>query len=246
MKTKPVQFSAYAMVCLLVCFSVPLHILLTNSAFANPFQLARPFDFFVAKLQPFHWALIAAALASSYSVWRASVVTVFAVPVLTALVTYNNWTLLSHAMQYSAVILISTMLFIATTICFFVLPAREVLFNPELRWWLRAKRHRKPYPVRVQFAGPDGPQVITETFDISETGAFVPAGQLLRSKLKPDIGTPCVVVLKIEGVGEFQFHGEVARCAEGTGTYPAGIGLRFVDVPRLRQQTLAAALQGSA
>ncbi len=228
------------MVCLLVSFTVPLHV------YAVSYYSTGLLDFgvFFNRPQPLQWALVAAALTSSYAVWRASVVTVFAVPVLTALVTYNNWTLLSHFMQYSAVILISTMLFIATTVCFFVLPTREVLFNPELRWWLRAKRHRKSYPITVQFEGPTGPQVITETFDVSETGAFVPAGQLLRSRLKPNVGTPCVVILKIDGVGEFQLHGRVARCAEGNGSYPAGIGLRFEDVPNLRRRTLVEALEG--
>jgi hypothetical protein len=89
----------------------------------------------------------------------------------------------------------------------------EPYFNPQIRWWDRAKRVQTDYPVVV---GDSHKQVVTKLLDLSETGCFVETVQdkMVGAKLEVDLT-----------IGSYRFVTDavIIRFCET----PKGVGLRF-------------------
>ena len=119
--------------------------------------------------------------------------------------------------------------------------SRIVLFNPRSRWWLVPKRRLLDIPVNIKTV--QGLRFSARSFDISDSGLFL--------KIDPEIyrygqnsfvktlfsGGRMTLKIVVGRFREIQCDAQVVRCQEhNKGQYPAGLGIRFLDLD-LRTKT---------
>lgn len=177
MKTKPKKLDLLAGFLVALAPMLPLQIMVLYGH--TPFEIGA----IAAKLTPLNWAIFALAPVTGFLVWRASFWSLFTLPVLAAVVAYNNWFVGRLGLDYAPWMTdLGTLAFVA--MCGVVL-SRDVLpvmINPQRRWWMTPARKEAAVQVRVQIHNKqfrDGihDEFFTHTFDISEGGAFIPFGQ---------------------------------------------------------------------
>jgi len=116
---------------------------------------------------------------------------------------------------------------------------RIALFHPARRWWLTPVRKRASLSARLRPV--IGSEMKAEIFDISEGGAFVPLGRIPKQKTgNPlEIGTYCWIRITLNDLSALTCTAEIVRKTNGRGSYPAGIGLRFVGLSAQDKKELA-------
>lgn len=228
MKTRPRALSALAAFLLSVAGGLPLQIFfLYGDSPLDPVSVA-------AKLTPLNWAILVLAPACAWLVWRASPWLIAAAPVLTALVLRNNLFVAEIGTDYSALeAALASGAFMAAMATLLSAEVRGLLFNPELRWWLTPQRTRVLVPTRLQLAdaGSVGREIRSRTYDISETGAFLPFEATPRLGARPvGVGTRFSLTLGLSEYRSIRCCAEVVRVTHATGHYPAGLGVRFLGL----------------
>jgi hypothetical protein len=183
-----------------------------------------------AKLTPLNWAILTLSALSGFLALRASRALLVSLPVLVLLVVYNNWLVGAFGMNYAfATTLFSSGLFLFVLGISFTRSTLNSILEPKLRWWMTPTRLQTRLPVFVW--NREGIQQFeTETFDISETGAFI------VSRL--EIGTKVDVLLPLQNCTAVQCQAEVVRASEPRGKYPAGVGVRFLNLSWSDQRKL--------
>jgi hypothetical protein len=170
------------------------------------------------------WPLTVAAAWAALSVWRVSPKALFAVPTLITLVVLNLFVGFYQLDMPPSIPIIFACSFALFHLPF-LNPKLLVLFlNPELRWWRRAQRKNLAMPVVLTTQ--DDIALDLETFDISETGLFVPLSE--NGKVADDVD------LKIGGLflPTVSCRGRIVRRTHARGRYPAGLGIQFVNLPQ--------------
>jgi len=129
---------------------------------------------------------------------------------------------------------------------------RIALFHPARRWWLTPTRKRASLSARLRPV--IGGEMLAEIFDISEGGAFIPLGASNRwlplgfylgrkpkqkSESPLEIGTYCWIRITLNDLSALTCTAEIVRKTNGRGSYPAGIGLRFVGLSAQDKKELA-------
>ncbi len=99
---------------------------------------------------------------------------------------------------------------------------RELLNHPERRWWRASSRKRLNVPI---FLGGSRKTILrSETFDISESGAFIPVEAPLKIEERVSI------CLTLNTFQQIRCDGKVVRITEACGCYPAGFGIEFCNL----------------
>ena len=176
------------------------------------------------KLTWLNWLVMAGAVLTGVFVFGASPFTRFALPALTFIVAVNNFFVGYFATDYS---------FMATTMGTFAFGAmllplyqpkvRELLLYPDRRWWRAKTRRRMAVPIFV--GGSRQVKLRSETFDISESGAFLPieaAGLYVEERVS--------ICLTLGTLQQIRCDARVVRRAEAKGTYPGGVGITFTNM----------------
>jgi hypothetical protein len=100
---------------------------------------------------------------------------------------------------------------------------RELLAHPGRRWWLRPARFRMNVPVVIGVSRRT--PMRAETFDLSESGVFIP---LRESALKVD--DRVTLRMTFGTFSQIRCEGRVVRRGDAKGIYPAGIGVEFTGM----------------
>ena len=254
MMAKPKHLNLLALVILGAAMSLPIQIMLLYGH--PPTEISA----IAAKLTPLNWMILFYCPIVALLVWRVSPLLIAAVPVLGALVVYNNWFVSQVGTDYSVwVTAVASLAFCCALAGVFTSDVRKILMNPNLRWWLIPQRTAVELPVRLRVLNgtykSGREEFYTITFDISETGAFIPFGrergnvrELRPSNVTPlrpgDLpgesyafsmrslvpGTQCYLCLSLGELAFIHCRAEVVRVATPNGKYPAGVAVRFLGL----------------
>lgn len=252
MKAKPKHLNLLAALIVGAAMSLPIQIMFLYGH--PPTEIAA----IAAKLTPLNWLILFYCPIVAALVWRVSPLLIAAVPVLGALVVYNNWFVSEVGADYSPwVTAVASLAFCCALAGIFTSDVRQILMNPNLRWWLIPTRTAAELPVRMRVLNGSyksgREEFYTITYDISETGAFIPFGRErgavreLRAStvtaLKPgespsdtftmrnlNPGTQCYLCLSLGELAFIHCRAEVVRVATPHGKYPAGVAVRFLGL----------------
>ncbi|MBS1986061.1 MAG: PilZ domain-containing protein [Bdellovibrionales bacterium] len=175
------------------------------------------------------WCLVGAALS-----WRASPWIKWWAPLAVAAVAWNNWVVGSSGVNFNLTESMLATVGFAALQGFWLHPqARFLIANPKRRWWMTPERKRVSLTVFVRSVS--GATSKGTTFDVSETGAFVPFGirelnnhpDALLHRLVP--GERVEVSFVVGAFKTVSCEAEVVRInSQPQGNYPAGVGLRVL------------------
>lgn len=185
----------------------------------------------MAKLAPLNWAVMVLAAASALLAYHGSPYCLAVVPMLSYTVIQNNWLVAEIGSDFSPFVAgLGTLGYFAGCSPIFTKRVRDVLLNPERRWWFTPHRRRVQMPVLI---GNDGLEFISSTFDLSETGAFI-VGRPQLAGIKP--GRVFYIFFDLKRSQRIQCRAQVVRNVGARGNYPEGVGVRFLDIgPRERE-----------
>lgn len=226
MEKKPKLLLFVSMSLVLVAFFVPFQIALT-------YELAlTESEAIIGKLTWINWSVMGGALMCAVLVDRVSKWALFVLPPWLLIAGLNNWvvgyygsndTLIQAALATLGLVFLLAPLYRSSTV--------ELFLNPGRCWWKRADRTRLHIPVSV-FTGLRNASLVAETFDISESGVFIPCATELVNEEN--------LLLDFYFAGETQWscRARVVRRASARGMYPPGIGVEFIEMNWRRRRRL--------
>jgi hypothetical protein len=178
------------------------------------------------KLTILNWLVMAFGLVTAVLLDRGSPHARVFVPILIALVIANNWVVAVFTTDFTPFAAsLGSLLFATLNLPLLHPKIRNLFKHPELRWWMRPERACAAVPV---FLGGFLREAFrAETFDLSETGAFV---QIPPQKISLEVQEAISLCLTIGTYSQIRCTGRVVRIAEASGTYPAGVGVEFVGL----------------
>jgi hypothetical protein len=254
MKTKPKHLNYAAAALLAISFSLPIQIMFLYGH--PPTEIGA----IASKLSPLNWMLLFLGPFVAALIYRASPLCLVVAPLFGALVTYNNWFVSKVGHDFSPWVTgIGSALFVIALGGVFTREVRAILVNPSRRWWLTPVRKEVEVQVRMRVLNgrykSGREEFYTVTFDLSESGAFIPFGrergnvrELKNSSSKAEaknqtaadavpfsmrnlaIGTQCYICLNLKELAFVHCRAEIVRVTPSRGKYPAGVGIRFLGL----------------
>lgn len=208
-----------------------LSLILVGVAVGLPLQVAwiyghgmAEWDSVLTKLTVLNWFVVAGSLTCSRLVWNAEPSSALAMGALTLLVAVNNFVVGMAGTDFSwAECIVATLLFSGLNAPLWFGTARAALRDPARRWWLRARRLRRN--VHTVVSRSRRAPLKVETFDISESGMFIP---LTGPELNVD--DDIAVHMSLGAFRHLRCRGRVVRMAGPVADYPGGVGVQFVDL----------------
>ncbi len=160
----------------------------------------------------------------------------FFAPLTIATLAWNNYLVGNYAQDFSMTeTALGTGLFAGIFVPLLRKDLRQILSEPKKRWWLRAQRFHKR--VDVILNPYVGQTLQAQTFDLSESGAFIPMDGKSWEEM-PKVGERLKVSLHIDTLRKIKCDAIVVRVVEPRGIYPKGIGVRFTDIPETHKRSL--------
>ena len=242
MKTRPKTLLYTAIFLLVVTIGMPLQIMVLYSHGPSEFVPI------AAKLAPLNWAIMLMSPLVAWLVYRASPFVLAAVPMLTYLVMVNNWFVAELGTDFSPFVTgMASGAFLLGMAPLFTESVRELILHPERRWWFTPARRKAQLPVII---GNGGHQFVAQTFDISESGAFIQLWQIQPREPRSQLtsfapGKIFSIFLDLKSSKRIQCRAEVVRHSRSKGGYPDGIGVRFVDMEEPERRAIAEFAQRS-
>ena len=243
MKKRPLLFNLYSLFFLSVAISFPIQIMAIYGHGANESAMI------ASKMTYLNWSVIGVCLINAFLSLNGHWLLKLSLPISFFVVGLNNFFVSKLANDYSP--LATTF----ATICFgvassylFFSKAKEVLNNQNMRWWLAPQRFKRTLPVWIQ--GPMGSPLLSKTFDISKSGAFLSHSTLtsMRKDLPNPIneGDQISLTLGLSGQKEFSCEAEVVRLTQPRGDYPGGVGIKFKEMSVANRWVLDQILRDTA
>ena len=131
--------------------------------------------------------------------------------------------------------MLGTGLFAGLFVPLFRKDIRLILSDPHRRWWRRANRLHKNIDVILNpFVGQT---LLAQTFDLSESGAFIPFENKSWDEI-PKVGERIKISLHIDTIRKIKCEAIVVRVVEPLGNYPKGIGIRFIEMNEAHKRSL--------
>ncbi len=217
MRHRPFTLIIIAATLVAIALSLPLQIMvLYGHGFGEWPQV-------LDKLTWLNWLTLGGCVATGLLVYRASGLARYAIPAVTGVVALNNFFVGYFATDFSFLSAsLGTLSFGALTVPLYFGSSREFFLHPERRWWRAKVRVTKNIPV---FVGGTHTKISGETFDISESGIFVP----LSSDMLPLEGEVSLC-LTLGAHRQLLCSARVVRRGPAKGSYPAGVGLQFTGL----------------
>lgn len=227
MKKRPLIFNFYTLFFLSVSVSFPIQIM---SLYGHGPAEA---GMILNKMSYLNWAVVAACALNAICSYNGHWLLKFSLPISFFTVALNNFFVSKLANDFSPIATsFATLAFGITSAYLFFSEEKALLDDQNRRWWLAPKRFQRTLPVWVQ--GPLGSPLLSKTFDISKSGAFLshPALAKMNEGLTKPIneGDKISLTLGLSGQKEFSCDAEVVRLCEPNGSYPGGIGIKFEDL----------------
>jgi hypothetical protein len=257
MKTKPKHLNYAALALLAISISLPIQIMFLYGH--PPTEIAA----IAAKLSPLNWMMIFLGPFVAALIYRASPLCLIAAPSFGALVIYNNWFVSKVGHDFSPWMTgVGSFLFALALGGVFTREVRAIMVNPSRRWWLTPVRKEVEVQVRMRVLNgrykSGREEFYTVTYDISESGAFIPFGRergSVRELFAADtkeisiknnpksskaevpfsmrnlaVGTQCYICLNLKELAFVHCRAEIVRVTPSRGKYPAGVGIRFLGL----------------
>ncbi len=243
MKKRPLLFNLYTLFFLSVAISFPIQIMALYGHEPSEASMI------VNKMTYLNWSVIGVCLINATFSFYGHWLLKLSLPFSFFVVALNNFFVSKLAHDYSPLATtLATLTFGLISSYLFFTNAREVLNDQNKRWWLAPKRFKRNLPVWVQ--GPLGSPLLSKTFDISKSGAFLSHSSLTSTR--EDVpntlneGDEISLTLGLSGQKEFSCQAEVVRLTKPKGDYPGGIGIRFKDMSVTNKWVLDQILRDTA
>ena len=157
-------------------------------------------------------------------------------PLTIACLAWNNYVVGSYGHDFSmSQAMVGTGLFAGLFVPLFRKDIRLILSNPHRRWWRRANRFQKNIDVILNPYV--GQTLLAQTFDLSESGAFIPFENKSWDEI-PKVGELIKISLHIDTLRKIKCEAVVVRVVEPKGNYPKGIGVRFTGMNETHKRSL--------
>lgn len=232
MKFRPITLTILSLVYWGIAISFPIQIMWLYDY--TPSEIEGIF----AKLTILNWAVMAAATLTGLWIAQASPMALKAVPIVVALVAVNNYIVGSYAIDYSfETSNLATIIFAFVNIPLYVGRLREVLTYPTRQWWRTATRQKIRLPILV--GASNHPQLLTETFDLSESGVFIPLTEKVKTRGQAfNPSEKLRLNFNLGALSQINCEGVVVRRQAARGQYPAGFGIQFTKMPVHQRRAL--------
>ncbi len=221
MNSKPLILPILAFLTAAIALSLPIQIMMIyGHGLGELGAVAR-------KLTTLNWLVIFGGVATAALIDRGSPYIRYCVPGMIAAVFVNNYFVASYGDDFSLLTATaSAAVFAVLNVPLLHPQIRRLLSHPELRWWLRPRRATTSVPIFL--AGTRRETFRTETFDLSETGVFV---QLEPHQITLKQDESISLCLTLGTYSQVRCTGRIVRITDARGTYPAGVGVQFLDLP---------------
>ncbi len=237
MQTRPKLLIAISMAMVAVALSLPIQI---SFLFGHPFTEVEPI---LAKLTPLNWAVMGVCLLHGYCVFNASRWMLASTILAVLVVNFNNIAVGSIELNYSfGQAFLGTLGFIALNGALAHPSIRNLVAMPSKRWWMRAPRRSIKLNMSVKRL--NGEVFMAHTHDISRGGAFIPffsVEEYSRGLVHPPLVPNDLEHVMLDFMVNdkpYSCQAKVVRKTDASGTYPAGLGLQFVNLSGKEQRQL--------
>ncbi len=233
---RPKQFYLASVVLLMLALSFPFQVMILYGHHWSETQAI------FSKITWLNWMVIGSFALGAYFYFQASRYIIYLAPLILGLVAFNNYLVGSFAGDFS--LLQTTLGTFAVGIVFapLALPSsRVVLKDPKRRWWRRSKRHNKR--VSATLNPYVGDMLHVQTFDISQSGAFVCLDEGMTEV--PKVGDTVRVSFNVNSMKKIRCEAVVVRIADARGHYPRGMGLKFTQIDRNHEKSFDRFLNSS-
>lgn len=160
----------------------------------------------------------------------------FVAPLTIICLAWNNYLVGNYGQDFQmSQTMVGTGLFAGLFVPLFRKDIRLILSQPQRRWWRRAQRYQKNIDVILNPYV--GHTLQAHTFDLSESGAFIPFENKSLDEI-PKVGERLKISLHIDTLRKIKCEAVVVRVVEPRGTYPKGIGVRFTDMNETHKRSL--------
>lgn len=176
------------------------------------------------KLTVLNWMVIGASIVTGFLVFSASPWLRIALPGAVILVAINNFFVGYLGTDFSMTsATLGTFGFTALFTPLLRTEVRELIRHPSRRWWRTKTRLRTSVPIFV--GGSRQVKVRSETYDLSETGAFLPIeanGFELDERVS--------ICLTLGALQQIRCDARIVRRSVAKGKYPDGVGIEFTNM----------------
>ncbi len=232
MKFRPMTLTVMSFVYWGIALAIPLQIMFLYDY--SPTEIEGIFS----KLTILNWAVMLSATTCGLWIAQGSPLSLKAVPVVIALVALNNYVVGSFAIDYSfETTCLATAIFAFANLPLFLPRLREVLADPAKQWWRTASRQKIRLPILV--GASKHPQLLTETYDLSETGVFIPLTEKVKTRGQAfNPAERLRLNFNLGNLSQITCEGVVVRKQGPRGQYPAGFGIQFTKMPNEQRRAL--------
>lgn len=215
-----------------VAISIPLQVMWIYGY--SPLE----FEGIVSKLTVLNWAVMVSATLCGMWIAQASHMALKAVPVVIGLVALNNYVVGSYAIDYTfEQTAVATIFFVLVNVPMFLPKLQIVLRHPSRQWWRTPARQKIRLPILV--GASSHPQLLTETFDLSETGVFIPLTEKVKTRGQAfNPAERLRLNFSLGALSQVTCEAVVVRKQAARGQYPAGFGIRFTKMPLHQRRAL--------
>lgn len=230
MMVKPKIVNWMGIALLLVAVSFPLQAaLLFQHSFSELGSILQ-------KISLLNFVCICMMLTTSYMLFTLSPYLKIMSPLTIACMAWNNYVVGSYGQDFSmAQAMLGTGLFAGLFVPLFRKDIRLILSHPHRRWWRCANRFNKN--IEVILNPYVGQTLLAHTFDLSESGAFIPFENKSWNEI-PKVGERIKISMHIDTIRKIKCEAVVVRIVEPSGNYPKGIGIRFTEMNDAHKRSL--------
>lgn len=228
MKTRPRLLYLMAAINLALIIGFPLQVFIVNEHEWS--EIVPVFS----ELTLLNWFVMGVLGAQIPLILRGSRLLIYSSPFTIALIAFNNWIVSRVGFDYSVAETLTATFGFAATQGLWLHPTMRVLFaNPESRWWMTRSRDKIQIPVQMWTL--DGMPIVTSAYDISPGGIFVHFSVESLKQCGLKVGDPIRLRMRLGSIYRLTAQAKIVRFAKAHGSYPEGMGLKFVAMSRQDQ-----------
>lgn len=229
MIVRPKQFYIVAVIMFMIALSFPVQVMFLYGHHWS--ETAAIFG----KITTLNWFVIGCFFLTGYLYFQASRFLLVVAPLMVVLVGVNNYLVGQFAGDFSLAQTSLGTFAVALLYAPLMMPSSQVVLkDPKRRWWRRSRRYNKRVSATINPYV--GDMIQAYTFDVSQTGAFVCLDNVNPEEM-PKVGDTIRLSFNVTSMRKIRCEAEVVRIAEAQGRYPAGMGVRILEIEKIHQKS---------